>query len=105
MKLWILIFVCFAGLKFLPAAKADYPLQVTISGKVVDAQTNQALGGVHVYIEAGEEEAFSDRSGKFKIQSWKKFPLTVFAEHKDYQKQTLKVNAEVGALEIKMKKK
>jgi hypothetical protein len=105
MKRLVLIFVCCAGLKFLPAAKADYLLQVTVTGKVVDAQTNQSLAGVHVYIEAGEEEAFSDRSGKFSFQSWKKFPLTIHAEHKDYQKQTLQVSTAGGPLEIKMKKK
>jgi hypothetical protein len=105
MKLWILMFVCFAGMKSLPVAEAANAPQVTVAGKVVDAQTSQALSGVHVYIEAGEEEAFSDRNGKFSIQSWKKFPITVYAEHKDYQKQTLQVNSASGALEIKMKKK
>jgi CarboxypepD_reg-like domain len=105
MKLWILILVWLPGMKFLPAAESGRSIQVNVTGKVVDAQTNQALAGVHVYIEAGEEEAFSDRSGKFSFQSWKKFPLTVHAEHKDYQKQTLQVSTAGGPLEIKMKKK
>lgn len=106
MKLWILILVWLPEMKFFPAAEpAHSSFQVNVTGKVVDAQTNQALAGVHVYIEAGEEEAFSDRNGKFSFQSWKKFPLTVHAEHKDYQKQTLQVSAAGGTLEIKMKKK
>jgi hypothetical protein len=105
MKLWILIFVCLPVMKFLPAAVDGSAMQVTVAGKVVDAQTNQALSGVHVYIEAGEEEGFSDRSGKFSIQSWKKYPITVYAEHKDYLKQTVQVSSAGGALEIKMKKK
>ena len=104
MKFWLPLLIlasCFGSFFLNQVSQA----QITLSGKVVDAQTNQPLSGVHVYIESGEEEAFSDKAGKFRIQSWKKLPLTLHAEHKDFQKQSLQVTAAGETIELKLKKK
>ncbi len=105
MRSFLLIVIIIAGIGFFTPERSTELTQVVISGTVTDAQSNQAIAGVHIFSIAGEEEAFTDRSGKFKIQSWKKFPLTIHAEHKDYQKQIVQVNAAGELLNIKLKKR
>ncbi|MFT3750418.1 MAG: hypothetical protein QM768_19035 [Agriterribacter sp.] len=62
-----------------------------ISGRVL--QKNLApVGKCYLFIISGEEEAISDKDGKFTITTWQPFPLTIHAAHAQFKKQDIKID-------------
>lgn len=56
-----------------------------VEGVVLSTSNGKPVMNVHVYIVHGEEEALTNSKGQFRIETSKKFPLTLYAEHKDYR--------------------
>jgi hypothetical protein len=56
-----------------------------LQGTTVSSLTRQPIENVHLYIVPGEEEAFSQKDGTFKLNTWQQFPVTIAAEHSKYK--------------------
>ena len=56
-----------------------------LQGITVNNLTKQPIENVHLYIVPGEEEAFSQKDGTFKLNTWQQFPVTIVAEHSKYK--------------------
>jgi hypothetical protein len=61
-----------------------------VEGQVISESTNKPVADVYVYIVEGEEEALTDKNGRFRIQTWQKFPLLLTIKYRD--KPAMKVN-------------
>lgn len=57
-----------------------------VSGVVLADNTGKPLSNAHVYIVHGEEEALTNSKGEFSIETAKKFPVTLTAEHQGFKK-------------------
>lgn len=78
---------------------------VTVSGIVVSDQTGKPLPAVLVYVTEGEEEALTKEKGEFRVETAKKLPFTVTAEHWEYEKRIIRVTGTDKKLIIRMVKK
>jgi|SRR6059058_3012977 hypothetical protein len=76
-----------------------------IEGVVVSGKSGKALGNIHVYIVEGEEEAVTNSKGEFKIQTWKKIPLTLTVRSSNYETASIVIKDASKKLLIKLKPK
>lgn len=63
-----------------------------VEGKVVSESSNKPIARVYTYIIEGEEEALTDANGRFRIQTWQKFPLTLTVKYRDRPAIRVQVN-------------
>ncbi len=81
----------------------SYGQTTTISGKVIDAATNEALVGVNVLVKGTVLGTISDPNGNFKLNVNQAPPLTLQISIVGYVTQELEINdASVEGLEISM---
>ncbi len=71
----------------------------TVSGTVVDDATGKPVSRAHVYVVRGEEEAITDDSGTFRIESWQKLPITLTVDQPQHRRATVVV-AEPGRKQV-----
>jgi len=84
----------------------QYPAPVaTITGTVLYQKDRKPLENTYVYIVAGEEEAVTDKKGKFLITTWQSFPLTIVVEHQHCKRIALKIDKPGSDLSIILNKK
>ncbi len=76
-----------------------------VEGKVKDAVSDKAIGNVHVYTVAGEEETFCGREGSFRLKTWKGLPVTVIIEHPDYCSKKIIVEDTVSKWVVQLQHK
>ena len=62
----------------------------TISGTVLHQKDQKPLENIYLYVIPGEEEAVTDKKGRFLITTWQSFPVTIVVEHHQYKKKKLK---------------
>ena len=75
-----------------------------ISGTVLQ-ENLKPVEKCYLYIIPGEEEAISDKDGKFTINTWQPFPLTINAEHIRYKKQDIKIDKPAKDIIVKLELK
>jgi hypothetical protein len=63
----------------------------TISGTVMHEKDQKPLENTYLYVISGEEEAVTDKKGKFLITTWQSFPVTVIVVHHHCKKKELKI--------------
>lgn len=95
----LFIWVCLFGTSFTPAET------ITIRGKVIQTDNQQAIKKAYVYIISGEEETLSLSDGQFSIRTWQKFPIKVVVEHRDYLPASALLKKSEHELVISLKKK
>lgn len=72
---------------------------VTVSGNVKNANTNEGVGGVTVTVKDGNEATYTDQNGDFKI-SLKKLPATLVFTHVSFTTQELSVSEASSTISI-----
>lgn len=75
-----------------------------ISGTVLQKNL-KPVEKCYLYIISGEEEAISDKDGKFTISTWQPFPVTIKAEHIQYKKQNIKMDKPARDIIVKLEPK
>ncbi|WP_337043564.1 TonB-dependent receptor [Emticicia sp. 17c] len=75
-------------------------INATISGKVVDAITNENLIGATVSIKGTTNGAQTDANGEFKLITGQKLPFTLVVSYIGYQKKEVIINE--ATVEIKL---
>lgn len=78
--------------------------RVTVSG-VILSDTGKPVAGALVYVTPGEEEALTKEKGEFSIETSKKTPFVLTAEHWEYQKATVTVTDAGKRVTIKLTKR
>ncbi len=97
----------FAGVAVVSVAftQIEAKEKIVIEGTVVTGKTNTPVPQVHVYVLDGEEEALTNSKGEFKITTWQSLPVTVTAEHAQYETQRIRVSNAGQRQQIVLKKK
>ena len=72
----------------------------TIAGTVLHQKDQKPLENAYLYIIPGEEEAVTDKKGKFLITTWHPFPVTIVVEHRHCKKKKLKIHKSCNDLTI-----
>jgi len=78
---------------------------VSISGKVIDFTSGEALAGVEVAIEGSSKKVYTDFDGKFKIENIKPGAYNLIASFISYNKsliEKLKIEKSNEELNIKL---
>ena len=87
------IFVLCAFLFPLILSAQDKPIiNATVSGKVVDARTNEALIGATVSIKGTTNGASTDANGEFALITGQKLPFTLIISYVGYLKKEVVIN-------------
>lgn len=85
------------------AAVAAPALMSTITGKVVDSNTGEALAGVTVAIEGTEMVAFTDFDGNFRFANLNLQSAKLCASFISYEKASVSVNKPTKELVLTLK--
>lgn len=81
------------------------PELITVSGQVLSEKTGKPVDGVFVYTISGEEEAITKNKGEFTIQTSKKTPFILSAEHRDFETGSIKITNPGQRIVFKLKPK
>ena len=65
--------------------------KTAVKGVVLSEKNGKPLPRVLVYITQGEEEALTNERGEFVVETARKTPFTITAEHWEYNKRTLSI--------------
>ncbi len=77
---------------------------VSISGKVIDFTSGEALAGVEVAIEGSTKKVHTDFDGNFKIENIKPGSYNVIASYISYNKSFIeKLNVEKSTQQLRIK--
>jgi len=87
-------------LPFLVSAQDKPMINATVSGKVVDARTNEILIGATVSIKGTTNGAATDANGEFALITGQKLPFTLIVSYVGYQKKEIIIN--YGKVEIQL---
>ncbi len=87
-------------LPFLSSAQNEPVVNRTITGKVVDAVTNEVLIGATVSIKGTTNGSATDVNGEFKLITGQRLPFTLIVSYVGYLKKEVVVNAD--NVEIKL---
>jgi hypothetical protein len=90
----ILILLC----AFKPANKQV----VTISGLIVEKQTNRPVPSAYVVAVEGEEEVLSTADGKFTLYTSLSLPFNITITHKDFEEIKTNIRDTSGSLLIQL---
>lgn len=93
--------VLFAGN---PSKKTDL-IKTTITGKVVDFKSQEALSGVTVQIEGSNEKLYTDFDGNFSLEVIGDENPTLYFSYISYDDQIMEVNLPNNTFEIGLKSK
>src|SRR5690554_4404161 len=87
---------------FLSLAQITTPLvNATISGKVIDGQTKEALPGAVVQLEGVTHSVPTDENGEFKFVTGQKLPATLIVSYLGYEKLTVVVTNSPITIQLK----
>jgi TonB-linked SusC/RagA family outer membrane protein len=93
-KSLIPLFLLFIGSYVTLRAQQTKPLiNSTLSGKVQDAHTGEAVAGATLTLEGTTHRATSDGNGRFNFVTGQKFPYTLIASYVGYKTVKLVVNS------------
>lgn len=81
------------------------PKVTIVSGVVVSDKNGKPLDGVFIYTISGEEEALTKEKGEFRIQTSKKTPFVLTAEHRDYETNRVTITDPGQRIIIRLKMK
>jgi len=82
------------------SAQDNTIINATVSGKVVDAVTNEALIGATVSIKGTTNGASTDANGEFSLVTGQKLPFTLIVSYVGYLKKEILIND--SKVEIKL---
>ena len=80
------------SLPFFVSAQDKPIINATVSGKVVDARTNEILIGATVSIKGTTNGASTDANGEFALITGQKLPFTLVVSYVGYQKKEIIIN-------------
>lgn len=100
----IIGFTAIAGLFFFSSFIRPASERTMVTGIIV-SDAGKPIPGVLVYVIPGEEESLTREKGEFSIETTKKTPFVLTAEHWDYQKATVTVTDAGKRVTIKLSKK
>jgi len=86
---------------------SDEPEGITyyLAGTIVSEKTGKPVKNVLVAVTPGEEEALTNAQGEFKIETIKKTPFILTAEHLNYEKLRMGINDVNKKLVIRLRPK
>lgn len=87
-------------LPFLISAQDKPIINATVSGKVIDARTNEILIGATVSIKGTTNGAATDANGEFALITGQKLPFTLIVSYVGYQKKEIIIDN--GKVEIQL---
>lgn len=96
----ITLFVASVLFTKLAQAQNQPIINATVSGKVIDSQTNEALVGASVSIKGTTNGANTDANGEFALITGQKLPFTLIISFVGYIKQEIVINN--GKVEIRL---
>lgn len=84
---------------------SDKPGRVSyyLAGTIVSGKTGKPVKNVLVAVTPGEEEALTNAQGEFKIETIKKPPFILTAEHLNYEKLRIGIDDVNKKLVIRLK--
>ncbi|MBB3839869.1 TonB-linked SusC/RagA family outer membrane protein [Runella defluvii] len=85
---------------WLASAQTTPTINATVSGKLIDQKTREALVGASVVIKGTTNGSTSDADGKFTLRTGQKLPFTVVVSYIGYLTKELIVNSDKVVLEI-----
>jgi len=81
------------------------PALTTVSSVVFSEKNGKPLDGVFVYTISGEEEVVTKSKGEFSIQTSKKTPFILTAEHWDFETSNITITNPAQRILFKLKPK
>ena len=81
-------------LPFLTTAQDKPIINATVSGKIIDAKSNEILIGATVAIKGTTNGASTDANGEFSLLTGQKLPFTLVVSYVGYQKKEVVVNSD-----------
>lgn len=78
---------------------------VSLKGMVKEAESNRPIGKASLYIVYDDLPVSSNKEGFFGVHTWQNFPLTIVAEHPEYQRQEVVVSDSQSPVIIDLKHK
>lgn len=85
---------------WLASAQNTPTINATVSGKLIDQKTREALVGASVVIKGTTNGSTSDADGKFTLRTGQKLPFTVVVSYIGYLTKEIIVNSDKVVLEI-----
>ena len=85
---------------WLASAQTTPTINATVSGKLIDQKTREALVGASVVIKGTTNGSTSDADGKFTLRTGQKLPFTVVVSYIGYLTKEIIVNSDKVVLEI-----
>jgi protocatechuate 3,4-dioxygenase beta subunit len=79
--------------------------QIVIQGTVLTEGSLKPVADAFVYTVSGEEEALTDKNGKFKLTTWQSMPVAITVEHRDFKTACIKVTTLPANQSISLKRK
>ncbi|TAH26009.1 MAG: TonB-dependent receptor [Cytophagales bacterium] len=73
-------------------AQNNPEINATVSGKIIDAKTNETLIGANINIKGTTNGAVTDANGEFALITGQKLPFTIIITYVGYEKQELIIN-------------
>ncbi|MEX6689845.1 hypothetical protein QTN47_20225 [Danxiaibacter flavus] len=95
-KLSVLVLIVLCA--FRPANKQV----LTISGLIVDKQTNRPVSSAYIVAVEGEEEVLSTTDGKFTLRTSLSVPFNITITHKDFEEIKTNIRDTSGSLLIQL---
>jgi iron complex outermembrane recepter protein len=89
----LLLIVGVILLPFFASAQDKPTINATISGKIIDARTNELLIGATVSIKGTTNGASTDANGEFALITGQKLPFTLIVSFVGYQKKEILLNS------------
>lgn len=80
-------------LPLLASAQDKPTINAKITGKVIDAKTNEFIIGASVYIKGITNGASTDANGEFSLITAQKLPFTLVVSYVGYQKKEVIINS------------
>lgn len=78
---------------------------LSFKGVVQEADTNRPIGRAFLYVVNDNVHVSTNKEGLFGFHTWQSFPLTIVAEHPDYEQKQIVVSDPQSQIIIDLKHK
>lgn len=102
----LILFVVSAGHSHSWQAGGAPEVPTSLSGQVIDQNTNESLAGVRVEIQGTDLVAYTDFDGNFRFENLNNPDLVICFSYTSYQEHTISVKADrLNTLQVKLSKR
>jgi hypothetical protein len=77
----------------------------TVEGTVAVQTDGTPVAKAHVFVINGEEEIFTDDTGKFRFTTWQSLPVEVTVSHSEYEEQKVTIRSVAHKAQVLLKKR